>query len=93
MIHEKKEIILRKNEKIAQLRALREKERNRIAEQQQQIAEQLAQITALNARVAELSQPWLKRKIKGGIRCLGEHGFGYTVKRLFQKIGNKFRKG
>ena len=86
MIHEKKEIILRKNEKIAQLRALREKERNRIAEQD-------AQITALNARVAELSQPWLKRKIKGGLRCLREHGFIYTVKRLFQKIGNKFRKG
>ncbi len=100
MIHEKKEIILRKNEKIAQLRALLEKERNRIAEQQQRIveqqqriAEQEAQITALNARVAELSQPWLKRKIKGGLRCLREHGFIYTVKRLFQKIGNKFRKG
>lgn len=70
------------NTKIRELTAAQTEAGNRIAKQE-------AQITALNARVAELSQPWLKRKIKGGIRCLREHGFIYTVKRLFQKIGNK----
>lgn len=70
------------NTKIRELTAAQTKAGRRIAEQD-------AQIAALNARVAELSQPWLKRKIKGGIRCLREHGFIYTVKRLFQKIGNK----
>ena len=36
-------------------------------------------------------ESWLKRKIKGGIRCYKENGLVYTVKRLFQKIRNKLR--
>lgn len=36
-------------------------------------------------------EPWLKPMIKSGIRCLREHGFIYTVKRLFQKIRNKLK--
>ena len=38
-------------------------------------------------------ESWLKRKIKGGIRCYKENGLVYTVKLLFRKISNKFRKG
>ena len=74
------------NTKIRELTAAQTKAGRRIAEQD-------AQIAALNARVAELSQPWLKRKIKGGIRCYKENGLVYTVKLLFRKISNKFRKG
>ena len=88
------------NTKIRELTSAQTEAGNRIAEQQAQItalnarvAEQQAQITALNARVAELSQPWLKRKIKGAIRCYKENGLVYTVKLLFRKISNKFRKG
>ena len=32
---------------------------------------------------------WLPRKIRGGIRCLKQHGVAYTCKRLKQKISKK----
>lgn len=43
-------------------------------------------------RLIEMYEPkthWLMRKIRGGIRCLKDNGFAYTVKRLGQKIKNK----
>ncbi|MBE6398612.1 MAG: glycosyltransferase family 4 protein [Lentisphaerae bacterium] len=35
---------------------------------------------------------WLPRKIRGGVRCLKQHGISYTIKRLKQKIHNLFSK-
>lgn len=34
---------------------------------------------------------WLPRKIRGGVRCLKQHGVAYTCKRIFQKIGILFK--
>ncbi|MBE6398611.1 MAG: glycosyltransferase [Lentisphaerae bacterium] len=34
---------------------------------------------------------WLPRKIRGGVRCLKQHGVAYTCKRIFQKTGILFK--
>ena len=34
---------------------------------------------------------WIPRKIRGGVRCLKQHGVAYTCKRIFQKIGILFK--
>lgn len=37
----------------------------------------------------EEKKTYIRRKIQGGIRCLREHGFFYTVRRFFEKFINK----
>lgn len=42
-------------------------------------------------RGIERTASWLSRKFTGGVRCLREHGLGYTIKRTFEKIGTRTR--
>jgi len=32
---------------------------------------------------------WLCAKVRGGVRCLGENGLGYTVRRFGQKLRHR----
>jgi len=34
---------------------------------------------------------WMPRKIRGGVKCLKQHGVVYTCKRIIQKIDNLFK--
>lgn len=52
----------------------------------------------LNDEIAHLKKnqaSWLVRKFRGGIQCLKDNGFRYTVKRFFEKVKGKLsrRKG
>lgn len=52
----------------------------------------------LNDEIARLKKnqaSWLVRKFRGGIQCLKDNGFRYTVKRFFEKVKGKLsrRKG
>ena len=52
----------------------------------------------LNDEIARLKKnqaSWLVRKFRGGIQCLKDNGFRYTVKRIFEKVKGKLsrRKG
>lgn len=66
-------------------------------------SEQLREINRLQERIAELEQVaaikkdvesiWLIRKIKGGIQCIKDHGFRYTMRHTCNKMIRFIQRG
>lgn len=76
--------------------AVRAEQERRIAEQEQRIAELDRQIAGHIKFIEETQRSasfrigrfftWIPRKLRGGVRCLRENGFSYTLHRAFAHL-------
>lgn len=72
-----------------------ERERDRLKVENQALKKKIAAIEKnMQAAATHRMNSWLTyipRKIMGGINCMREYGFAYTVRRAFLKLGNKLK--
>ena len=73
-----------------------ERDRDRLKEENAALKKKITVIEknmqAAAAHSLKNAVTYIPRKIKGGINCMREYGFAYTVRRAFWKLGNKLRR-
>lgn len=75
------------NEKVKGIRDKTTKQLTQIKKENENLKHQIGSLrNSVSFKVGRFLT-WAPRKIRGGVKCLSQHGFGYTIKRTIEHFG------